>query len=533
MSMKIIPVVDLFAGPGGLSEGFSSLVDSNGNPLFDVRVSIEKDSFACETLKLRAFFRTFPKKRVPDCYYDYLRGDIGKQELVNEKSFAGEWKKVNDEVRCATLGEMPVEVVDKWIGDAIGSHDDWVLIGGPPCQAYSIVGRSRMRGSDPEGFENDKRHFLYREYLRIIREFKPAVFVMENVKGILSSTHGGSPIFNRILEDLSRPEQGLEYEIRSFVTAKTNPEPKEFVIEAEKYGIPQRRHRVILFGVRRDHAHKNHDVLLERNKFVTVQEILSGMPEIRSRLSSKSQRKDCFEAWLEVFRKAPDSLGAGSLRDRSAIEELMADAFQQACSIEGTGARFIKRSQWPKSQMPMEISSFIKDMRLGGVCQHESRSHMPSDLHRYLFAACYAELHEVSPKLAQYPLDLWPEHKNLNAAEVPFDDRFRVQCWKSPSTTVMSHMAKDGHYFIHPDPCQCRSMTVREAARLQTFPDNYFFEGNKIHQYTQVGNAVPPYLAKQLAEIVVDFLEAPCENNFSVCIDSCQSETEMGELLEV
>jgi len=504
-----IPVVDLFAGAGGLGEGFSSIRDGFGNRVFDVRVSIEKDQKAVETLELRTLFRNFPPRDIPECYYDYLRGEISKSELISHVSIREAWKRAQGEVHQATLGETPCELIDQWIGEAIGSEDTWVLIGGPPCQAYSTVGRSRMRRSDPLAFEKDERHFLYKQYLRIIRKFKPAVFVMENVKGLLSSTHAGSVIFQKIFWDLSHPEQGLEYDIRSFVREPelSKPlKPNDFIIEAEKYSIPQRRHRVILFGVRQDHGYKPHDLLIERDNLVSVQEVLSSIPRIRSKLSHKAGARDSFDAWLKVLKDAPKSLAGWKHPNRLTIEQAMNDTFPKARYLDNTGSRFVETSECTDGNISCEMSAHLSDGRLGGVCQHESRSHMPSDLHRYLFASCYAQIHGVSPKLAQYPLNLWPEHKNLNAMEVPFDDRFKVQCWKSPSTTVMSHMAKDGHYFIHPDPSQCRSMTVREAARLQTFPDNYFFEGNKIHQYTQVGNAVPPYLAKQLAEIVSDFL---------------------------
>ena len=133
---------------------------------------------------------------------------------------------------------------------------------------------------------------------------------------------------------------------------------------------------------------------------------------------------------------------------------------------------------------------------------------MRSDLYRYLFASSYAKTFRSSPKLAQFPPRLLPNHGNVSDENVPFADRFRVQLADHPSSTVVAHIAKDGHYFIHPDPSQCRSLTVREAARLQTFPDDYFFEGNRTEQYTQVGNAVPPWLARKIATVVLDFLTA-------------------------
>jgi DNA (cytosine-5)-methyltransferase 1 len=134
---------------------------------------------------------------------------------------------------------------------------------------------------------------------------------------------------------------------------------------------------------------------------------------------------------------------------------------------------------------------------------------MREDLFRYLYCSCFAAKKDDSPRLKEFPVGLLPEHLNIDredVGEAPFKDRFRVQLWGAPATTVTSHIAKDGHYYIHPDPLQCRSLTVREAARLQTFPDSYHFLGNRTSQYTQVGNAVPPLLAKQIAERVARLL---------------------------
>ena len=501
-----IPVVDLFAGPGGLGEGFSSLTDGLGSRIFEIRVSIEKDDTAHRTLSLRSLFRNFPKNHAPDCYYDYVRGKITREEMLSHSSITDAAHAAYTEAKKATLGETPREVVDQWIREAIGNSDPWVLIGGPPCQAYSIAGRSRMRGADPKAFEEDKRHFLYREYLRIIRDFGPAVFVMENVKGILTSKHGGSLIFDRILEDLSKPGNGLEYDIRSFVVDGRGDgiRPQDFIIEAENFGAPQMRHRVILFGVRRDLAWLDHDVLSPATTDkVSVRQAISGLPLLRSCLS---REPDSFESWLQVIREAPRSLKGWKTQGREKVEERMREAAAKAAAHHSIGGRFVACDVNTDTSMPVPLRSWYHDPRLGGASLHETRSHMRSDLHRYLFASCYAAEFGCSPRLAQFPEMLLPNHGNVDSENIPFDDRFRVQIDRYPSTTVVSHISKDGHYYIHPDPSQCRSLTVREAARLQTFPDNYFFEGNRTEQYTQVGNAVPPYLARQIARVVSNFL---------------------------
>lgn len=510
-----IPVIDLFAGPGGLGEGFSSIVDGNGERRFALRVSIEKDPVAHRTLSLRALFRAFRKGAVPDSYYDYVRGNISREDLFSHSSIPDEARFAASEAKNAELGKTPHEEIDGWIENALDGAEEWVLIGGPPCQAYSLAGRSRRAKEDNTIFESDKRHFLYTEYLRIIRRFSPSVFVMENVKGILSSSHGGSPIFDRILADLASPGDGLEYRIRSFVVEGDDPAPHDFVIEAERFGVPQNRHRVILFGIRSDLAdatptlarHPERFVLEASPKPVSVQAALSGLPPLRSRLS---REPDSHESWLSALKTATDDLKGWHSPIRMDMEEAMGRAWHKASTISSIGCRFNPREVVTDSSMPNELRSWFHDPRLRGVLQHETRSHMRSDLHRYLFASCYAAIYTYSPKLGQFPPRLLPDHGNAAPEQVaghtPFADRFRVQLAEFPSSTVVAHIAKDGHYYIHPDPSQCRSLTVREAARLQTFPDNYFFEGNRTEQYTQIGNAVPPWLARKIAEVVLDFL---------------------------
>ncbi len=502
---KFIPIIDLFAGPGGLGEGFSSLKKPSGEPIFRIKVSIEKDPVAHQTLSLRAIYRHFGTQ-IPDSYYDRIKGNISRDDFEKRPEIKDAVKHVKQEARCAILGSekgfTPNAEIDQWIKEGLQGETEWVLIGGPPCQAYSLAGRSRMKGKDPCAFEQDHRHFLYKEYLRIIRQHKPAVFVMENVKGILSSTHSGSMIFERIMSDLSSPGDGVKYQLRSFVVNKESSEdfsPKDFIICAEQYGIPQARHRVILLGIREDMSDRQ-SITLEKMRPPTVEQTIEGLPKLRSRLS---RQPDSYEKWHGHLKDTLTTLqGWGDAEDLLGIIQ---SAISSAAAHQSTGKVFIGTP--PKfSRMPEYLRDWLEDKRLGGVIQHISRGHMSSDLQRYLFAASYAEKRGYSPKIRQFPPALLPKHKNVKDKNVPFEDRFRVQLKGYPSTTVVSHISKDGHYYIHYDPSQCRSLTVREAARLQTFPDNYFFEGNRTQQYVQVGNAVPPLLAKQLAEIVAGLL---------------------------
>ena len=197
--MTTIPVIDLFAGPGGLSEGFSAYC---GAFRFRVALSVEKDAAAHRTLVLRSFFRQFAPSLTPDLYYRYIRGEgVAREKLFEACPEAAQaalgvaWH--------ATLGELSVSEVFRRVEEALGNAGHWVLLGGPPCQAYSVAGRARMKGM--ERFKTDHRHTLYREYLKILAAFQPTIFVMENVKGILSSRHQDEAIFGRILEDMRYP----------------------------------------------------------------------------------------------------------------------------------------------------------------------------------------------------------------------------------------------------------------------------------------------------------------------------------------
>lgn len=508
-----IPVIDLFAGPGGLCEGFSSILDEHGGKRFHVKISIEKDLMAHRTLSLRALFRHFPKGQVPEAYYDYVRGELSRVEFLAHPEIKLAAVQASFEAKLAELGKTPHSEIDQWIEEALGDRDDWVLIGGPPCQAYSLAGRSRMRGQDAAAFEKDKRHFLYTEYLRVIQRFTPAAFVMENVKGMLNSQHGGSSIFERILADLRAPREGLRYKIRSLVVEGDHLEPKDFVIEADDHGVPQSRHRVILFGIRSDMAEATPALYSEPRRFllrkqenkVSVLSALSGIPPIRSRLS---QEPDSAQAWMEAVRETPRKLTGWRDPAKKRVEDEMTNAIARSTWRSSCGGPFVPGTISLGVDMPRELRSWIHDPRVGGVLQHQSRSHMRSDLHRYMFAACFAQVKGFAPNLREFPPKLMPNHVNVGADSVPFVDRFRVQIGSQPSTTVVSHISKDGHYYIHPDPGQCRSLTVREAARLQTFPDNYFFEGTRTQQYHQIGNAVPPLLAHKIAEVVLDFMTA-------------------------
>jgi len=205
MPRKVIyPVVDIFAGPGGLGEGFSSLLRGKSDACFKDTVSVEQDEFAHRTLLLRHFLKGFKIGQYPSDYYDYLKGNITLQELFSR--YPKQKKHADDSAIRVSLGAKNHDFVYRIISQRLKKHTKWVLVGGPPCQAYSLVGRSRMMG-DP-AFEEDERHFLYKEYLQIIIDHAPPVFVMENVKGILSARVKDELVINKVIADLTNPKDG-------------------------------------------------------------------------------------------------------------------------------------------------------------------------------------------------------------------------------------------------------------------------------------------------------------------------------------
>jgi DNA (cytosine-5)-methyltransferase 1 len=508
-----IPVVDLFAGPGGLGEGFSSLSEGRGTRVrypFRIALSVEKEAFARTTLRLRAFYRLLliTGERL-DRYYDYVAGRSRKPYETETEQL---WHEAGEEALQLEIGTADAKsTVETKVAQIQDRNKDWVLIGGPPCQAYSLVGRSRNKGKKDYKPEEDHRHFLYRHYLELIRTFRPSVFVMENVKGILSSQVAGRGIFGRILEDLRVDDSSGEnpYRIYSLVKAGsvyTGPDgqgvdPHDFIVRSELYGIPQARHRVILLGIREDIA-PDQFLPLEQTAAVSLHDALVDLPKLRSGLSAN----DSVENWQRAVRDQAQRVivslrELGSADERKRIRKVLADVARGTLPYTSRGGLRTR----PTSREPTEFGHKMTDGELGCVLNHEARGHMDEDLGRYLFAAAYGKVTGVSPSQEHFPASLAPRHRNWFSGS--FADRFRVQLAGVPSTTVTSHIAKDGHYYIHPDPKQCRSLTVREAARLQTFPDNYFFEGNRTEQYIQVGNAVPPVLAQQIADRVLALLK--------------------------
>ena len=510
-----VQVVDLFSGPGGLAEGFAGCRDEHGDAPFEIALSVENERSAHRTLLLRAFLRKFGDS-YPSCYYTFLND--GGTEPNWAELYPRQWGAAVRETLRLEIGTQAANVAVSARVRAIRrqSGGGTVLLGGPPCQSYSLVGRARNIGNAHYDPSTDGRLFLYQEYVRVMKSLRPAVAIMENVKGMLSARAGDRAIIDDVVKSLECAAGPDSYKLIAVGGPEAgiwehDRDPSGFVVRAEKHGIPQARHRVIVVCVRHD-IHKSVSVsellrLEASEQTVPVSEVIGEMPRLRSRIS----RGDTESEWRDVVRTACEVIGSlpASWTESQLVDDEPAQ-FERAIRRTWDHLRTERRLHWNGAVGGTEMScrsdlrAWITDPELGRLPNHETRGHMRADIARYLFASAFADATGISPKSADFPDLLAPNHANWGTGK--FSDRFRVQIGDRPSSTVTSHISKDGHYFIHPDPTQCRSLTVREAARLQTFPDNYLFRGGRTQQYVQVGNAVPPYLARQLAARVCHIL---------------------------
>ena len=456
------------------------------------------NEFAHSTLELRALFRLLRSSGKLGNYVAYVQGSIAREELFKRSGVDG--IAAQAEAMRATMGESAGtdREIESRIEVALQKTKEFVLIGGPPCQAYSLVGRARRRHEKRADFEADPKHRLYEEYLSIVSRFRPAVFLMENVPGLLSAKLAGESMFARIYQDLGDADYDL-HPINNHADLLNlgETDPKRFVVHAEEHGIPQSRSRVFMLGIRNDLKLRVRTLNPATNIRVTIDDVIDGLPPIRSRIS---RQPDSAQQWRDEILKL------GEYRFDNLDASMRGFIHAQLRTIDPAlplGAQFI-----PGFEKPGKLAAWLDGSVVGGILNHNIRGHMASDLRRYFFWSAYAAIHERSPSVADVPHYLRPNHENVkgDAKDIPFADRFRVQLDGRPSTTITCHIAKDGHYYIHYDPSQCRSLSVREGARLQTFPDSYFFEGPVTEQYKQVGNAVPPYLAKQIGDLVADLL---------------------------
>ncbi len=400
--MKKMNFIDLFAGAGGLSEGF---VKAGFEPI----AHVEMDAHACKTLETRNYYYSLKKANKLQVYYDYLLGNISHKDL--SESVLNRL----DNVINASIGDDNTSIFNR-IDELTKGREVDLIIGGPPCQAYSVVGRHRINKLEAD----DPRNLLYRQYARFLKKYNPKVFVFENVLGILSAEEG------RYFNNIKVYFRTLGYELESRV------------LNTSDYGVLQNRKRVIIIGWKKGSDFSYPELIAESNPY-TVADILEDLAYLKPGDQNN------------ITKYASDT---NEYLEKSAIRN---------------GADF--------------------------VTQHVARTHNDRDLEIYKIAIDKWLNGKERLKYGDLPERL-KTHKNQNS----FVDRFKVVDINSYSHTVLAHIAKDGHYYIYPSTEQVRSLSVREAARIQSFPDDYYFEGGRSAAFKQIGNAVPPLMALKIAE---------------------------------
>jgi len=403
--------IDLFAGAGGLSEGF---IREGFNPT----AHVESDKNACDTLTTRLAFHYYNKIDNGKSYYSYLKGEIRREELWSTLPRDLMRSVINSEISKDSIASIFSRIDEQLRKEKVD-----LIIGGPPCQAYSIIGRSR----DPNRMRGDNRNYLFRHYVKFLERYKPKYFVFENVRGLLSS---GTKQYLTEMLGLFK-EAGYSTDLA--------------VLNAEEFGVLQRRRRVFIIGHRGKRKFEFATVATIENDWQTKKDLFYDLPKL------KPGQEMSLVTYLAPIN-----------------EYLLTTGIRNGVDF---------------------------------TTQHFTRNHNRRDLEIYAIAIGKwlkdkhrLQYHEIPERLRT--------HKNLAA----FLDRYKVIDPDGHSHTLVAHISKDGHYYIYPDLKQIRSISVREAARIQSFPDDYYFEGGRTSAFKQIGNAVPPLVAQSIARALMEVM---------------------------
>ena len=406
----MINIIDLFSGAGGLTEGFR-------NQQYKILGHVEKEKAACETLKLREVYYYLKEKNKLGLYNDFLSSKTSIEDLLKHVPREKLNKILNFEI-----SQENIHSIFSFFDD-LGENVDGI-IGGPPCQAYSTIGRARNASKK----SSDERIYLYKFYIHFLNKYQPKFFIFENVKGLLSFRDADDEfLLPRMKKEFEEAGYSLGYE----------------VLNTKNYGVPQSRERLIIFGVMNEKKELIQEFFKNLKKYeeneVDVKTAFQGLPSLR----------------------------AGEVNN--SYTNLSNDYVEQ---------NFLQDSKTP-------------------LTQNIARPNNSNDLAIYKIVA-EAKKNGKNIKYSELDSKL-KTHKHTDK----FLDRFKALSWNSPSHTVVAHISKDGHHYIHPDTKQNRSITVREAARLQGFPDNYYFLDSRTSAFTQIGNAVPPIFSKKMADAIL------------------------------
>lgn len=402
-------IIDLFAGAGGLSEGF---VQAGFNPI----AHVEMDKDACDTLRTRACYHYLVANDMKEVYYSYLKGEISRDALYNSVPVQIINSVINVEISDETI-KNTFKQIRKLAG---GKHIDFI-IGGPPCQAYSLLGRHDKKMVD------DPRTRLYLQYGKFLKEFHPYGFVFENVPGLLSAKKGEH--FLNLQNYFREIGYSLHYKM----------------LDASDFGVLQTRKRLIIVGWRQEQD-LGYPNICKHEVETTINDILNDLPQ----------------------------LYAGDI-ENVASYRMPANAYLLESGIRLSGEDF--------------------------VTQNITRPLNPNDAKIYIYA-----IQKWTQEHTRVKNSTLPEGIKTQKNETSFLDRFKVVNGEGKSHTIIAHLSKDGHYYIHPNIKYNRSISIREAARIQSFPDNFYFEGSRSAMFKQIGNAVPPLMAKTIATSIQDLI---------------------------
>lgn len=411
---KNFTYVDLFAGASGLSEGFHSAG-------FIPVAHVERDAYACHTIKTRTAYHYCSSKNLDGLYKEYYAGNINREKFYSEIPFEKLDTVINEDISHENFNRIILKI--KEAGKHLNIKDIDLLIGGPPCQAYSIRGRKANESKR----KSDQRIYYYKLYAKFLKVLKPKIFVFENVPGLLSFE--GGYIFDDLRETLSNEGYTLDYKI----------------LNAVDFGVLQDRKRIIIIGWQKG-LEFSYPEFEKTETAAFVNDLLKDLPA----------------------------------RNPGDTDNYLLYTGSSTGYLTSTGIR----------------NGYT------GVAQHITRPHNKIDLEIYKRAIDLWNTKQERLKYSSLPKRL-RTHKNTEG----FLDRFKVVAGNTNhSHTLIAHIAKDGHYYIHPDINQCRSISIREAARIQSFPDNFIFEGPRTSAFTQIGNAVPPLMASEIAKKILKII---------------------------
>jgi DNA (cytosine-5)-methyltransferase 1 len=405
-----VNIIDLFAGAGGLSEGFRRFS-------YNMLLHVEMDSNASDTLKTREVFYYLKSINRLDIYSDYLNHKINKSTLYGFVP-----SEILDKVLNVEISEQTIPFIFEKLDQKLNKSTLDGIVGGPPCQAFSLIGRVSNKSKK----DNDKRIYLYEFYVDFLIYYKPRFFIFENVKGLKSFRDSNN---NLLLPQIIEAFDNAGYYV------------EDNIIDSSEYGVPQVRERLFIYGYRKDLIKHNFFWLFSQQKEmpITLKELFEDLPIL------------------------PNGLGINSYQTKH---------------LNNFVKRNIRGDLLPLSQ---------------NIC----RKHNKRDLEIYKLV-----LHEKT-RGKQLHYDNLPNELKTHKNTSSFTDRYKALDYHSLSHTIVAHISKDGHYYIHPDIEQNRSISVREAARIQTFPDSYYFEGSRSAMFRQIGNAVPPLLSEKIAYTII------------------------------